>query len=79
MGEPGGLRLGGGGARRGGGGPVPLPGPDEAGRAGVPRREAALLRGRLAGGERDARQWTYKPRHPGRHTSLSGADPPEDR
>lgn len=78
MGEPGGLRLRSGGPGRSRAGTVPLPGPDEAGRAGVPRREAALLRGRLAGGERDARQWTYKPRHPGCHTPLSGADSPED-
>ena len=79
MGEPRGLRLRGGGARGRGAGTVPAPGPDEAGRAGVPRREAAVLRGRAAGGERDARQWTYKPRHPGCHPPLSGADSPEDR
>lgn len=61
MGEPGGLWLRGGDPGRSRAGTVPLPGSDEAGRAGVSCREAPLLRGRLAGGERDACQWTYKP------------------
>ena len=60
VGEPRGLRLRGGGSRRSRGGTVPPPRPDEAGRVGVPRREAALLRGRVAGGERHASEWTYK-------------------
>lgn len=61
MGEPGGLWLRGGDPGRSRAGTVSLPGPDEAGRAGVSCREAPLLRGRFAGGERDACQWTYKP------------------
>lgn len=60
MGESGGLRLRGGGSRRSRGGTVLPPWPDEAGRVGVPRREAALLRGRVAGSERDPSQRTYK-------------------
>lgn len=78
MGEPGRLWLRGGGSRRSRGGTVSPPRPDEAGRVGVPRREAALLRGRVAGGERDPSQWTYKSWHPGCHTPLSRADPPKD-
>lgn len=79
VGRRGGVRLCGRAARRSWTWPLPLPRTHGPRRARVSRWLVAVLRGRVAGGERHAREWPHQPRHARRDPPLQRTHPHKDR